>query len=135
MKVEKIVIMTALLMGSLANAQTVTCKAQLVHTMCGSGKIELIFDDKTKLFEFQNGDVRCWMGEYRAEGSLEKKPPKYPFFLEGTYQLSTLDDHTKQPVNFGHLVYDSQLKVARLEEVNPRYKRERTDSQYDMSCE
>lgn len=134
MKIGKIMIIVALFIGTLANAQAITCKAQLVHTACGSGKIEISFDSKTMLFEFHNGDVRCWMPDYQVKGILEKKVAEYPFLLGNTFKLSILDDQTNQTVTYGNLVYDDRLKVARLE-LNPRYEYEKTNSKYDLTCE
>jgi hypothetical protein len=120
--------------AGLAQAQTTTCRAQLVHTVCGSGKVEITYSEKEETFKVYNGDVGCWMTDYEINGGLKKVPSRYPYFLENTFKLTRLDTQTVQMGDFGALFVDTKLKVARLE-IFQSSENEKAMTKYDLTCE
>lgn len=134
MKIQVIKVIALLVLSSVSHAQTITCKAQLIHTICGSGRIEISLDNATKKFKFHNGDVVCWMQDYELQGFFEKSNSAYPFYLDNTFQLSPIDEQTNQVIGHGSLIYDEKLKVARLE-IAHRFEMETTNSKYDLTCD
>lgn len=113
MKAIGIVILAVVAVAALP-ARATTCRAQLIHTVCGSGIMEITFMEGSDAFELHNGDVRCWMGDARVRGILEKNSPMYPFFLENTYDLYTPGGQSTAPVKYGQLLYDPRINVASL---------------------
>ncbi len=113
---QKVAVYLFLIVGVAFKANAITCEAQLIHTMCGSGRVAVTIDESAKTFNLNNGDVNCWMADYVLSGTIDKKEPSYPFFSDHEYQLSSID--AEKP-NFAEFIYDPELKVASLTLLEP----------------
>lgn len=116
------------ILSSLANASTITCKAQLVHSVCGSGRVEIVFDTQTKSFDLHNGDVPCWYSDLDQQGSLTKSKAVNPYLLADNFSLQISDKI------FANLFYDKKFSVARLEIIDSSLD-PLLSSKYDLKCE
>jgi len=113
---------------NVANANTITCKAQIIHSVCGSGRVEIAFDTESKSFDLYNGDVPCWFADIEHQGMLTKSKAVYPYFLAESYFLQI--SHK----TFAKLTYDTELSVARLEIIDTSLD-PLLSSKYDLTCE
>lgn len=117
MKITHGLLPLAALAGSLATtaiAQPTTCKAQLVNTACGSGRVEIELDAEAQTFKLLLGDVACWGADHNLEGISEPVARHYPFFSDHEYRLSTLSRRSGVPQELGVLILDPELHVASL---------------------
>lgn len=113
---QKVAVYFFLVVGVAFKANAITCEAQLIHTMCGSGQVEVTIDESAKTFNLRNGDVHCWMADYVLSGTIEKKERSYPYFSDYDYQFLSTD--AEKP-NFAEFIYDPELKVASLKLIEP----------------
>ena len=112
---------------NVANADTITCKAQLIHSVCASGRVEISLDTELKSFDLHNGDVPCWFTDIEQQGMLTKSGAGYPYFLADSYFLKISDK------TFAKLFYDKKLSLARLEIIDTSLEPS-LSSKYDLNC-
>ncbi len=117
----------------LSTASATTCKAQLVPTLCGSGKVEITFDSKQNKFSIYNGDVGCWFGDFELQGRLIKTKSHYQYLSVDSYILKIQDND----VLYAKLIYDPALSLARLEIIEDESRNDngRMSSKYDLICD
>jgi hypothetical protein len=101
-------------LAPLAVAQPTVCKAQLVNTACGSGRVEIELDPVAQTFTLLLGDVACWGADHNLEGISEPVARHYPFYSDHEYRLSTLSRRSGVPQELGVLIIDPELHVASL---------------------
>lgn len=94
-------------------AEATVCTAQVIHTMCGTGKMEIMFEDlfSNQGFKLRDGDVQCWGMDRIVIGKTERLPASYPYHLENSYKL--IADEPSGGFE-GEMLYDPVLKVASL---------------------
>jgi hypothetical protein len=95
------------------SAQALTCRAEMIHSICGTGKVEISLDTSmvNKSFKIVNGDVSCWHAEITTIGEMEPQGKTYPYNDTDTYALVV-----EHPIKseYGIFYYNQTLKKARL---------------------
>jgi hypothetical protein len=130
MKTRQIILLAMTILITGVQATALTCKAQLVHSACGSGKVEITLDSENNIFLLHNGDVPCWNMDLKKHGQIEKVQTKYPYFVAETFELKL---HAS-PEIYATLLYDSETQVARLEIMNKDLNYPTLSSKYDLVC-
>jgi hypothetical protein len=125
-----LLLMASLIFPKIAGATV--CKTRVVHSICGSGEVEIKFNLDRREFEMNDGDVICWSDPLLVvTGQMTEEKPQYPYYLVGTYSL--VSTHPNQPdTELGTLLYDPKDQVARLEISSDRLTAKRS---YDLHCE
>ena len=70
-----------------ADAETLDCKAQVPHTVCGSGNISAVLNLSNNTFQSTIGAVACWGVDYQVAGTTKLVASVYPYQGNVTYQL------------------------------------------------
>jgi regulator of sigma D len=112
------------------NANAEHCSAQVVHSMCGSGRMVLDYDLKTGHFELNDGDVNCWNMDRGVSGEMKRIEAIYPYLENETFTLNGQINGGSLKFE-GILMHDLSAKVASLKmkgfEGKPR--------EYNLTCD
>jgi hypothetical protein len=112
--------MFTLLTSVGASANTLSCYAQVLRTVCGSGKINIEIDlDKTS-FTAKMGAVACWGYDISVNGNIKKIKGSYPFGHEDNYKLFHIGEDREEVlvatlIVHGGLLANDIVKPALLE--------------------
>jgi hypothetical protein len=102
----------ALITTGVLKTEATECRAQVVTSICGSGKMALTFNEKESTFALNNGDVRCWGTDIKISGIMSRVH-MLPFDLEGVgYAFSQPYENYRID---GLLVYDSRVNAVHME--------------------
>jgi hypothetical protein len=117
------------------STQALICQAQMIHSVCGTGKVEMVLNDSlsgNNSFKIINGDVACWSIDLTIDGEAVHQEKTYPYYEVESYKLLVKDHVTKTKVIYGFFHYDKMQKKARL--TIDRIAKELLSAKYDLDC-
>jgi hypothetical protein len=79
--------------ASYANDQ-INCNAEILTSMCGSGKVRIIINKQDMSFKLSHGDVTCWFSDFFLEGHLKEVKAPHHLFNTHQYQMINSTDET-----------------------------------------
>jgi hypothetical protein len=134
-KMKEVLSLMAVAMFATPSSQALTCQAQMIHTICGTGKVEMVLNNSgsgDNSFKIINGDVACWNMELTIDGEADRQGKTNTYYEAESYKLLVKDHVTNTKVIYGFFHYDKTQKKARL--TIDHVPNGLLSAKYDLDC-